>query len=400
MFLPLGDTPNPRGAAPVTWALLALNVAVYALVTLPLSLRGADPGDPTLALYLEVVRGRVPANVPTQAILSQVSAYDLFVFRHGYRPADPSFATLLSSMFLHGGLLHLAGNMLFLWIYGDNVELRLGRVRFLLAYLATGAAATLFHAAFAPASPLPLVGASGAISGVLGFYFLWFPHNQVKLLVALFPFLVDVILVPARLVLGFYLLIDNLLPFLIARGEGGGVAHGAHLGGFLAGLVWAQWARTRERARRPAEFAAPRAERRRDLPESQLAQALRGGDLEQAARLYFEAANGDELACRLAPADSLLLGRYLAAAGHPRAALQVFRRQLRFHPREPGAAEAHVAAGLVHLEALGAPVPAWQHFLDALDLDPHPDTAAAARAGLAAIEATQRGPRRRFTGPS
>ena len=101
--------------------------------------------------------------------------------------------------------MHLFGNMLFLWIYGDNVEYRLGRLAFLLWYLATGVAATLFFAVFALDSTVPLVGASGAISGVLGFYFLWFPRNTVRLFVFLFPFFMNVVAVPARIVLGVYL---------------------------------------------------------------------------------------------------------------------------------------------------------------------------------------------------
>ena len=105
-------------------------------------------------------------------------------------------------MFLHAGFLHLFGNMLFLWIYGDNVEHRLGHVPYLFWYLATGVAATLFHMLGASGSQIPLVGASGAISGMLGFYFVWFPRNQVRLLWLLPPFVMQVFEVPARLVLG------------------------------------------------------------------------------------------------------------------------------------------------------------------------------------------------------
>jgi membrane associated rhomboid family serine protease len=139
-------------------------------------------------------------------------------------------------MFLHGGWMHLAGNMLFLYIFGNNVEARLGSVPYLLVYLLTGVTATLFFAAFAPGSQIPLVGASGAISGVLGCYFLWFPRNRVKTFIFLFPFLMTTVLLPARLVLGVYLILDNLLPFIINGGAGAGVAHGAHIGGFLGGL--------------------------------------------------------------------------------------------------------------------------------------------------------------------
>src|SRR5690606_29843226 len=123
---------------------------------------------------------------------------------------------LLASMFMHGGFAHLAGNMLFLWIYGDNVEHRVGTLRFVGYYLVTGVAATLMHAMFFPTSGLPLVGASGAISGVLGFYYLWFPANRVHLLL-LFPFLLRVT-VPARTLLGLYIVVENIFPFILARG--------------------------------------------------------------------------------------------------------------------------------------------------------------------------------------
>ena len=233
MFLPLGDEPNPKGVPAVTYALIAANCAVYLFVTLPLSTVPPDLSNPALAEYVRVIGESLPPQIPLSEFLRYVSAYDLVVFNYGFRPADPALLALLTSMFLHSGFMHLAGNMLFLWIYGDNVEHQLGRGRFLLAYLSTGIAATLFHTAFAAGSVLPLVGASGAISGVLGFYFLWFPHNRVRLWVVLFPFIMTVIYVPARLVLGFYLVLDNLLPFLVTQGlDGGGVAYGAHIGGF------------------------------------------------------------------------------------------------------------------------------------------------------------------------
>ncbi|MCA9566851.1 MAG: rhomboid family intramembrane serine protease, partial [Myxococcales bacterium] len=126
-------------------------------------------------------------------------------------------------------------NLLFLWIFGDNVEARLGSVPFLLFYLVCGAAATGLYALLAGPSLVPLVGASGAISGVLGAYLLWFPHNRVKLFVGLWPIWLDIILVPAWVVLGSYLVLDNVLPLLL--GAGGNVAYGAHVGGFLAGLA-------------------------------------------------------------------------------------------------------------------------------------------------------------------
>ena len=143
-----------------------------------------------------------------------------------------------SSMFIHADWKHLLGNLLILFIFGDNVEHRLGPRIYLLAYLGMGVCATLFFSAFSMGSNIPLVGASGAISGVLGMYFLWFPLNRVKVFIWFFWF-IQVHYLPARIVLGIYLFIDNVLPFLFG-GRGGGVAHGAHIGGFVAGLLAAQ----------------------------------------------------------------------------------------------------------------------------------------------------------------
>lgn len=387
MFLPLGDAPNPRGTPYVNYALIAANVAVYAFVTLPLAFAAPDSNDPLLRTYLEVVAQRIGRPVPLRDLLASVSAYDLFVFRHGFRPAEPSLLALFTSMFLHGGFLHLAGNMLFLWIYGDNVEDRLGRLGYLAAYLGTGVFATLVFAAFDRGSQLPMVGASGAISGALGFYFLFFPHNRVRLLVALFPFLVDVITVPARFVLGMYLVVDNLLPFLVARGAGtGGVAHGAHLGGFVAGLGAAWWLERRERTRVPREYRTRAAEPVAEPADAAaVARLVAEGRLPEAARHYF--ADEGRSAAAVAPSDALALGEWLAEQGQPVAALTVFRRVLRGHPLGPLAARAHLGAGQVQLRALGRPTAAWQHFQDALDLDPTGATALAARRGLAEVEA-------------
>ncbi|RME24630.1 MAG: rhomboid family intramembrane serine protease, partial [Deltaproteobacteria bacterium] len=230
MLVPIGDTPNPRNFTPwVNWSLIAINVGVYLFITLPLSHQGIDLNDPAVIEYIRALGGRFDM---TQ--LMRISAYDLFTFAHGYKPGAPELSDLFACMFLHGGLLHLAGNMLFLWIFGDNVEHRLGRLGYLLAYLGTGVVATLAFSLFAMNSMVPLVGASGAISGVLGIYFHQFPRNRIKVFVALFPFFFDVVLLPARWVLGFYVIVDNLLPFIM--GHQSGVAYGAHLGGFIGGL--------------------------------------------------------------------------------------------------------------------------------------------------------------------
>jgi len=387
LLLPLSDAPNPGGRPYVTYTLIALNVLVYLFVSLPLGAERPDPSSPALQAYIDVVREQLPPNVPIRAVLNSLSAYDLFVFEHGYKPAAPQIPDLLFSLFLHGGFLHLFGNMLFLWIYGDNVEYRLGRVPYVLWYLATGVAATLFFALFARSSSVPLVGASGAISGVLGFYFLWFPHNTVRLFVFLFPFFMNVVAVRARIVLGVYLVVDNFLPFLLTSGSGGGVAHGAHIGGFVAGLAGAWMIDRRAVGSARAGYSADVA--LDDAPDSIAGTATDGRDMARVASAYF-ALPADRARKALNPGDSLALGDWLAGHGHAEAALVVYRRHLRDYPADPTAAEAHVGAGLVQFEQLGQVAPAYQHFLDALDLNPDAATASRARAALAQIAATQK----------
>ena len=388
MVVPIGDAPNPRGTPVVTWLLIAINVAVYLLITLPLGAERPQPGDPLLQPWLEATSHALHGRIPAHELLAQVSAYDLFVFRWGFRPAAPAAADLFTSMFLHAGLLHLAGNMLFLWIYGDNVEYRLGPLGFLVAYLVTGAAAVAFFAVGAPDSRLPMIGASGAISGVLGFYFIWFPRNQVRLLWLLPPFLMQVVEWPARVVLGIYLVLDNLLPYLVASGETG-VAHGAHIGGFLAGLAGAWLLDRRGLAERPTGFG--------DVPaatpsgagtlHARLAAAIDAGELAAAASAYFAVPVAGTRRL-LSPAHSLALARWLLAEGHHDAAAVVARRHLRDYPSGPDVAEAHVLAGEALL-ALGQPTPAWQHLQSALDLDPPPALASRVRQALAGIAALQ-----------
>lgn len=236
MFIPVGDIPNSQKWPVVNILLILINAAVFVAITLPLSGKGVSPTDPVL---LEYMRALAPSLGQLNAgeLAKHLSAYDLFVFQWGFKPSDPQARDLFVAMFLHAGWLHFLGNMLFLWIFGDNVEHRMGRVLYLLTYLATGAAATLFFAAFVTGSSAPLIGASGAISGVLGLYFAWFPHNRVKTFIFLFPIVMQTIQVPARFMLGFYLLVDNLLPFVASGPRDSGVAHGAHIGGFMAGLA-------------------------------------------------------------------------------------------------------------------------------------------------------------------
>ena len=282
--------------------------------------------------------------------------------------------------------------MLFLWIYGDNVEHRLGPVRFLIAYLATGLAATLVHSVLDARSVVPVVGASGAISGVLGFYFIWFPRNRVRLLV-MFP-LMHIFYAPARLVLGIYLIIQNLFPFLASRGieDGGGVAYGAHIGGFLAGLGSAWWAERRGVHTGPREYRrtpAPKETASIDAVREKVARLVGSDRFDEAAEAYFQVPS--ELSRRvLAPHDSISLSNWLANHGHPAAALVVYQRHLRDYPLGPYAAEAHLGAGLVQLHAQHQPTAAYQHLVAVFDLDPHPETARHARAALVDIADRQK----------
>jgi membrane associated rhomboid family serine protease len=150
-------------------------------------------------------------------------------------PVLPPGLTIATSMFLHGGVLHLLGNMVFLWIFGNNVEDATGHLRFLVFYLACGAAAALAHVVTHPASNVPMIGASGAISGVLGAYFLLYPRARIVTLIWL-GFFAQTVQVPAYVFLGFWFLVQSL-SWAVEGGEGGGVAFGAHVGGFIAGLL-------------------------------------------------------------------------------------------------------------------------------------------------------------------
>jgi membrane associated rhomboid family serine protease len=390
VLLPLGDSPNPPSIPLVTYGLIAANLAVFVLVSLPLTAVPPDPRDPLLQQYVEVLSEAKPAGVPLRQLLENLTAYDLYVFQHGFRPVAPSIADLFYSLFLHAGLMHLVGNMLFLWIYGDNVEHQLGRLRYLVAYLGTGVAATLFHTAFASSSPLPLVGASGAISGVLGFYFLWFPHNRVRLFVFLFPFFLDVVTVPARLLLGVYLILDNLVPFVLTR-DAGGVAHGAHIGGFVGGLAAAWVMNRRDVQRPPPEYSALAS---RGAGERDVEGAIAAGDFADAAQAYFSR-DAQQTRRLLSPAASLALADWLARNEHQEAALTVYRRHLRDWPHEDSTAEAHLGAGLLLLDAFGQPAAAYQHLLDVLDLAPRGEVAARARAALERIRGLTARPERR-----
>jgi membrane associated rhomboid family serine protease len=176
------------------------------------------------------------------------SAVDLWLLTYGLVPADFSLPTLFTSMFLHGGVAHVGGNLLFLWIFGDNVEDRMGHGRFLAFYLLCGAAAALAQTLMHPSSLVPMIGASGAVAGVMGAYFVLYPHSRIVTL-AFFYF----IEVPAILFLGLWF----LLQFVSGVGSiaatpdaaAGGIAFWAHVAGFAAGVAGVFLFRQPERQR-------------------------------------------------------------------------------------------------------------------------------------------------------
>ena len=155
--------------------------------------------------------------------------------------------TLVTSMFLHGGFFHVIGNMLYLWIFGDNVEDALGRVPYVLMYLGAGLFGSLCHIFISPASAIPTIGASGAISGVMGAYFILYPRARVLTLVPIF-FFIRFIQLPAYFLLGFWILLQ-ILYGCTSSPAGGGVAYFAHIGGFVVGILVGLLFRQRRRAR-------------------------------------------------------------------------------------------------------------------------------------------------------
>lgn len=178
------------------------------------------------------------------------NGFQMFTYKWGLIPVEltsgveltpemntSSVANLFTSMFMHGGLLHLGGNMLYLWIFGNNIEDRLGRIKFIMFYLASGLAAALAFIATDPGGEVPMVGASGAIAGVLGAYLISYPKARVQTLIFIMYF-IRIARIPALYVLGFWFLLQviNGLPSLGSQG-GGGVAWFAHIGGFIFGVI-------------------------------------------------------------------------------------------------------------------------------------------------------------------
>jgi membrane associated rhomboid family serine protease len=214
-MIPLHDD-NPTEITPiVTIAFIAACVLVFFYqVSLP-------PRSGEMFVYQF---GAIPAIVFGQAELPQELV------------ALPAYGTLVSSMFLHGGWMHLIGNMLYLWIFGNNIEDVMGHVKFVVFYGLCGILAALSHAVIDQGSTVPMVGASGAISGILGAYILLYPHARVLILIPL-GFFMHTLYVPAGVVLGLWFVMQILSGGLSLGQEGGGIAFFAHIGGFVAGML-------------------------------------------------------------------------------------------------------------------------------------------------------------------
>lgn len=212
-MIPLRDNLPTRQAPLVTILLIGINAYAF----LRLFWLGSYAGQGSIMYY-----GLIPCSLTGSC---QVTG----------RAFAPE-VTLVTSMFVHAGFFHVAGNMLYLWIFGNNVEDAMGRMRFVLFYLLCGLGAAYTQILMGPASRIPMVGASGAVSGVLGAYLLLFPHARVLTLIPIF-FFVQLVEIRAVFVLGFWIVIQMLNGFLTFSYEGGGVAWFAHIGGFVAGCI-------------------------------------------------------------------------------------------------------------------------------------------------------------------
>src|SRR6266536_2283274 len=238
MVFPLYDDNSDLTTAPIiNYAIIAINIIVFVF------LQGLGANEIFTYAFstvpLEIITGH-DVITPSQFIIHPLTGQRLFI--PGLQPTPvPVYLTLLTSMFMHGGIAHIAGNMLFLWIFGDNVEDRMGHLRYLVFYLVCGVLASLAHVlttlmfATDPSSLLiPSHGASGAISGVLGAYIVLYPHRRVTAIV--FRFVTDV---PAYVAIGIWFAFQLISGMGILGGgsQQGGVAYAAHIGGFVAGVL-------------------------------------------------------------------------------------------------------------------------------------------------------------------
>jgi membrane associated rhomboid family serine protease len=362
VFFPIGDEIPNRSRPWLTWSLIALNIAVYLAVNVPLDVAENDAG------------------------LMQVFADWGFDQRH------PLSIQLVTSMFLHGGLAHLAGNMWMLWIVGDNVEDKLGRPRFGLLYLLSGmiaAWAYVITSTFAPevsqvigdqAEPIvrPLIGASGAIFGVMGTYFVFFPEARIKMLLWFF-FFVQIIPVRAKWIIGIWVVQDLVLTILARGPSAGSVATAAHVGGALFGVAAGVYLKPRvggggigdawdvhtgfastqdERFRTPWARLGPRmipatpTESQLVAIEDAIAREVRAGRIDSALDLYprYESMAREK---PLPGAIQIEIAHEFFRRGLPTEAYEAYQRYLETDPRGVDVPEACFRVGVLLGRAFG-----------------------------------------------
>ena len=225
-MIPIKDD-NPTLRTPViTYGLIALNLAMWVLV----QGMGSDPALADSVCRLGLIPGEFLHNVPAGTTVP-LGPNDVCVLGEG-----PSWYTPLTSMFMHGGWMHIIGNMWFLHIFGNNVEDSMGRFRYVVFYLLCGLAAAMTQTLLDPNGKIPMVGASGAIGGVMGAYVVLYPRVQIHMLIPIFVILTRIV-VPAYFMLGYWFLIQLLSGWGSIGQAGGGVAFWAHVGGFVAGAA-------------------------------------------------------------------------------------------------------------------------------------------------------------------
>jgi membrane associated rhomboid family serine protease len=221
-MLPIRDD-QPRYTTPyINYFIIGLNVLVYVLLEVPVQMQGGRAFDVLISQL-----GLVPHDLT------------LAVAGNPHYPVGANILTIFTSMFMHGGLFHIAGNLWFLWIFGDNVEDYLGHFPYLIFYLLCGVAAALTDVAIDPRSAIPMLGASGAIAGVMGAYIILYPRARVQTLVVLIVFITFWWL-PAWVFLGYWFLLQFVATSVMAASvhhQAGGVAFAAHVGGFVVGLL-------------------------------------------------------------------------------------------------------------------------------------------------------------------
>jgi membrane associated rhomboid family serine protease len=248
--IPVGDSTRRHSTPWVTYAIILANFAVFiAMLGMDATVPRATPG--ATQRFVEQTAG------PCYGYRAPPNDLNEFICRWGFQPKEffdtvrgesgltgaarrQALLAIVTAVFIHGGWLHILGNMLFLWVFGDNIEDRLGKLGFLAFYLASGVVASLVQGLMDPTSVVPVVGASGAVAGVLGAYLVWFPRSTVHVVIPFFILLFIPLPVPAFLMIGLWFL-QNLFAgyatIVDTASTGGGVAWFAHIGGFLFGAL-------------------------------------------------------------------------------------------------------------------------------------------------------------------